>query len=64
VKTTNCENPDNVENKKREKTYSIMDYAINYNTFLLMQLLGTDVSGLNAIIAMLGILSSCGSLLT
>jgi len=64
VKRIDCENAVNVQNKKMEKTYGITDYAINYNAFLLMQLLGIGVSGLNAIITMLGILSSCGSLLT
>jgi len=50
--------------KRGEKTHCITDDAVHYNVFLLMQLLGIGISDLNANIAMLGFLSSWGSLLT
>jgi len=56
-------NPSEIEQIKAEesqKTYGILDYAINFNAYLLMQMLGIGLSGLTTIIAMLGIRASCG----
>ncbi len=56
-------NPSEIEQIKAEesqKIYGILDYAINFNAYLLMQMLGIGLSGLTTIIAMLGIRASCG----